>query len=596
MQSRVPRPVPDRISGEPVPFFDLLKNRLDLRRAPFSDRGSRITVSCDDPAHGLSIHLAEPEAKSRYGLSGLVHSLVPLDGRGLPLPFTLTTWPHALELDTAVGPFRLAFVDPETVVWQLPAADSGLGFTAVCRSGEANDSGGSLRGDRPLSYSANAPLLRNEIRPNRDGTLRVTLVSEGRVDGGVTLQIGSDLPANVPFPSPTLSLRLAANSWLAWFDAAPPVLERFQEVYYYAWWVMRANLFSPRGYLTREGMVPSKRRYIGVWHWDAFFHALAYRHVDQTLAEDQILLLLDHQLENGMIPDVVRDDGLTVSDSGMAGCPLTKPPLMGWAALKLYESSGNRDFLNQVYQPLSRWNDWWFKECDGDGDGLAQYDHPCSSGLDDSPLWDGGMPVEAPDLNTYLCVQMQSLASIAAILGRFQEAKDWEKRAAALGCRISRHFYDGKAGVFWALRDHQRIPVLTPFNLLPLWTGRLTPRQAQRAVTHLTASAEFWTPYPVPTVSANDPSFDPERMWRGPTWVNGNYMLVEALQRSGHLLLPYELAKKTVEMVGRGEDIGEYYNPLTGEIPEGAARGFGWSAALFIDLLIRLSDGSFFLP
>ena len=73
---------------------------------------------------------------------------------------------------------------------------------------------------------------------------------------------------------------------------------------------------------------------------------------------------------------------------------------------------------------------------DDDVDGLVQYNHPYSSGLDDNPLWDDGMPVESPDLNTYLCVQMGSLAEIAEILGIEFEARMWRKRAAAIVRRM----------------------------------------------------------------------------------------------------------------------------------------------------------------
>jgi len=38
-------------------------------------------------------------------------------------------------------------------------------------------------------------------------------------------------------------------------------------------------------------------------------------------------------------------------------------------------------------------------------------------------LWDYGMPVEAPDLNTYLYIQMQSLGKMAHILGLASDAE-----------------------------------------------------------------------------------------------------------------------------------------------------------------------------
>lgn len=327
-----------------------------------------------------------------------------------------------------------------------------------------------------------------------------------------------------------------------------------------------------------------------MWHWDAYFHALAFRHVDRRLAQDQILALLDHQMDNGFIPDVVHDEGLIVREDGPGGRDLTKPPLIGWAALKLFERGLGSDFLRQIYEPLVRWNNWWLETCDDDRDGIAQYNHPFSSGLDDSPLWDAGTPVESPDLSTYLCVHMQSLAAIARIIGRYEDAEMWDLRAADLVRRANAHFYDQSAGIFWAMKDHRPIRVLTPFNLLPIWTGQLAARQVRAVVANLTRSSTFWTRFGIPTVAKSDSRFDPNRMWRGPTWINVNYMMVEALSRVGYHALSDALVDRTIDLVMQS-GIAEYFNPISGTAPARAAPAFGWSAALFVDLLIRHTRG-----
>lgn len=81
------------------------------------------------------------------------------------------------------------------------------------------------------------------------------------------------------------------------------------------------------------------------------------------------------------------------------------------------------------------------------------------------------MPVESPELNTYLVMQMDALAQIAEILGLADDAALWRARAEALAQKIIAHFWDEEAGVFWTRRDHKPIRVLTPFNLYPLLTG-----------------------------------------------------------------------------------------------------------------------------
>jgi len=246
------------------------------------------------------------------------------------------------------------------------------------------------------------------------------------------------------------------------------------------------HFISTRFYTTREAMTPSKMHYVGVWQWDAYFHALAYRHVEMKLAQDQLRIVLDHQREDGMIPDAVHDEGTVTHLTFPIDADVTKPPLLAWSAWKLYEIDGDREFLDEIYEPIVRWNDWWFAKNDVDGNGLCEYQHPFSSGLDDSPLWDAGMPVEAPDLNTYLCLQQEALSKIAAAIGDTQAAADWEARAEALAQRMLAGMWDEQAGLFWARKDGQPIRVRTPFNLFPLITGRMPPEIVRRLIAHLT--------------------------------------------------------------------------------------------------------------
>jgi glycogen debranching enzyme len=106
-------------------------------------------------------------------------------------------------------------------------------------------------------------------------------------------------------------------------------------------------------------------------------------------------------------------------------------------------------------------------------------------------------------------------------------------------------------------------------------------------VSHLTNPHEFWPRYPVPSVALDDPTYNPSQMWRGPTWVNVNYLLIEGLQRSGYPDVARNLRRSTLQMVCRQDDIYEYYHPETGERPAEAASAFGWSSAILIDLAIQ---------
>jgi glycogen debranching enzyme len=218
---------------------------------------------------------------------------------------------------------------------------------------------------------------------------------------------------------------------------------------------------------------------------------------------------------------------------------------------------------------------------------LCEYRHPFSSGLDDSPLWDEGMPVVSPDLNTYLCLQAESLARIAELIGLPDDAQRWQRTADDFARAMQEHLWDETAGYFQATHLGSPVRVLTPFNLLPLWVARYPEAVTSRLLAHIQDPAEFWSAYPLPTVALNDPKFDAKQMWRGPTWVNINYLFIEALNRQGQHGLARDLRRKTLDLIMQHRDIYEYYDPLTAERPPKAAPIFGWTSAVFIDLAIQ---------
>ncbi|MFB7615900.1 amylo-alpha-1,6-glucosidase [Kitasatospora sp. NPDC056181] len=533
-------PTPPASPAGPDLELDL---ELDLVERPFTERGSRLLVTAGPDG----LRVARAEYETPLAATTELTALVVRDPAGRPLPVVRAT---PVEVAFAGG-VSLLFADHETLV---------------------------LAG-RDARASWRLP----------DGTERTLALDGCHVLAG---------------PSGTWSapaVRAAAEArWTAWFDRLPPVRADLAERARMAWWTLAVNLLPIAG---REGLVPSKYGYVGVWNWDALFHAVALRHAFPALARDQILLLLDHQLPDGRLPDVVHDCGVLADTTdlpradherlaehvgsangaraGRAPVPVTKPPLAAWAVWKVHESDPDVPFLAAVYPRLVRAHEWWFAGSDPDGDGLPEYLHPYSSGLDDSPVWDYGPRAEPPDLNSYLVVEADRLADIAHALGRPADAARWRSRAAAHTRLLVARRWDGTR--FTTLSAGVPVPVRTALDLMPLFTGRL-PAEVAGALERTLRSPAYWGERPVPTVAFDDPAFDPDTMWRGPVWLNINHLLVEGLRRSGFPDTADELRDRTLAMVRDAGGLYEYWNPLTGARAPRATSGFGWSAALFLDL------------
>jgi putative isomerase len=577
------------------PYLRLLRNHIDITHVPFSDRGSRLLVFQKPRQSRLLVKLAErltvvqADIEAYLRRPPFIRDLCLLDEEGEILEFEVESSPQILYFRTRLGDFGLTFQDSKTLTFGLPPqVATGLRFHVSPQFWEKTEQGGAFRAVRNMTYASNGETVRNQIMPE-EGGYSVEFIVQAGDDSAITLTVGDSNSLHhevLPFST---SCAAAEARWGDWFDRVPPVVEPYRLTYAYAWWIMANNLISAHGKVAYEAMTPSKTNYVGLWLWDNAMHILAYRHVDPELARNQIRAMLACQLDDGMLPDAVYDEGVVSEIGHPFRAEVTKPPILAWAALKLHEADPDLDFLQEIYVPLVRWNAWWFSMNDDDVDGLVQYNHPYSSGLDDSPLWDYGMPVESPDLNTYLCVQMGSLALMAEALGMNDEGAMWRRRASAIVRRMVEDFWDEEAGLFWALHDEQPIHVVTPFNLYPLWTGQLLDHIRDRLIAHLTNPDEFWGEYVIPTVSRADPHFNPETMWRGPVWANINYFFVEALRQIGQYDLAHTLREKTLGLMMNQPSIYEYYNSQTGEPPATAADIFGWSAAVFIDLAIQVS-------
>ena len=344
------------------------------------------------------------------------------------------------------------------------------------------------------------------------------------------------------------------------------------------------NTKTPRGQMKRYGVFPNRGTYCSHYLWDACFTNLGVARFNQQLAEDFILALCDTQEEDGKMAQFVCATWNRPGES--------QPPLIAWAAWRLYMQYENRSLVEQVYEPLCKMVNWWFEKRDADGDGLAEYQDPLESGWDNSPRFDFGR-IAGVDLNAYLNREMRILSRMARLLNKESEAIDWDRRAAQHGRQIVLRLFDYEDGVFYdrLVAEDRFVKVLTPASFAPLWAGVDVPRETAHNMIfrRLLNPKEFFGACPFPVVSYSDSHHEPGKWWRGPVWPNIAWAMTEVLRNYGLEREHQQAVERLVDMMLNNEELSELYNSATGEAL--GAPGLCWGCAVFMDLAAQRSAG-----
>jgi Mannosylglycerate hydrolase MGH1-like glycoside hydrolase domain len=302
-------------------------------------------------------------------------------------------------------------------------------------------------------------------------------------------------------------------------------------------------------------------------------------------------------------------------------------------------------WLRDLYPKLAAQHRHLATARDPTGTGLAAIVHPWESGLDDSPAWDRDLgrievrpgqrlhygrrdldhaaaadrPTDAdydrflylltrerdvayddprvlaaspflmvgPLFNAIYLWSELALVEIATLVGSDPEPH----RTAALHIReaLLRELWVDARQRFcpWDLRRDEREPEDTIVSFAPLLDPDLPPAMVAAIFRELESPSfhgrRAGAHYIVPTYDDRAADFDPDRYWRGPVWLNTNWLLWHGLRQHRHAALADEIVASSIELV-RQSGFREYFDPLDGS-GHGSDR-FSWTAALLTDMIL----------
>ena len=331
---------------------------------------------------------------------------------------------------------------------------------------------------------------------------------------------------------------------------------------------------------------------------------------------------------------------------------ITQPPILGFVLERIHHNSKDTQaslaFLEEVFDAVFHNHHYFYTNRDPKGEGLVYICHNWEAGTDNTPVWDDiwatfevpeyDLPrrdtqlidashrptnkeyayyihlielfkkwkyndlliaekspflIQDPLFNSMLIASNKSLIRLGTELGRtdaVSQLQGWNDHAIqAMNTKL---FDDALGGyIYYDLRNECSLPYLSSSSFTPLFAEIPTPQQAVKLIAHLKNgrfSGKNNERYLCASFDPTSPRYNSEKYWRGPIWINLNWLIYNGLLRYEFSDVAETLKNDTLSLI---EKYGfyEYFEPSKRK-NETLSKGYGgqnfsWSAALTIDLL-----------
>lgn len=349
-------------------------------------------------------------------------------------------------------------------------------------------------------------------------------------------------------------------------------------------------------------------------------------------------------------PEVWRTAECKWAPPDLATSGITQPPVFGFILSMMAERLVGKDaafdkLLKEIYQKTVDFHRYLYINRDPYKEGLVYISHNWESGTDNSPLWDEVLddidithardvsalrrdlknvdasqrptnenynryiflvdlfrrchyddakifeetPFAIQDVlfNSLLIRSNEGIIQLAGLLGEdSSEIKMWNKKTIDA---LNQKCWNETDGFYYDydLKNEKQIPIKVSNGFMPLFAGACSQQQAEILKDNLMHSFKSGNYILCSSCAVDEPSFNPVKYWRGPVWINVNWMLYHGLKRYGFTTEAAQVKRDTLYLI---EQTGfyEYFDPRPETKDEERGLGgehFSWTAALYLDLL-----------
>ena len=374
--------------------------------------------------------------------------------------------------------------------------------------------------------------------------------------------------------------------------------------------VMKSGVYSPEGRFKTRWTTPDRLPHRQLWLWDSGFHSLGNVYISPDLARETLQAVFAAQHEDGFIPIMASPTDNEALE--------TQPPVLAWGFLHLHQAHPDPEMLADAYDGLTRYLQWNIANRDENQNHLFEWymrTQPSTCrcgecGMDNSPRFDDSVFMDCIDFSCFMAQEARCMAAICAALGRHHEQNQWQELYEQIKAAVNEELWDEQDEFYYDRRldTGQLKKVKAVSSFLPLFAGICDESQAAALCRHLTDEKSFATPFPIPSIAVDDPTYGTD-MWRGPVWVNYNYMIIRGLYDYGHKTLADDIKRKTMDAIAFWYEhdgvIYEFYQsenrvspsrltrkgpnvqPVDLRMRVSCIRDYGWTSALFIALAME---------
>lgn len=351
-------------------------------------------------------------------------------------------------------------------------------------------------------------------------------------------------------------------------------------------------------------------------------------------------------------PDFHRSDLHPEASKKYRSTGMTQPPVTGFVLEELYRISTDKKatlkFIETVIDKVYFNHEYFYKNRDLKNEGLIYIYHNWESGTDNSPIWDdiwetmnppdytferrdtthvdaserpskreydhylyiidiakehnysdakiaelSPFLVQDPLFNAVLIKSNESLINLYKLIGdkeeKITQLQEWQDKSKST---FNKKLFDEELGAYihYDLRNERPLRYISSSSFSPLYANIPSPERAKTLVETMMEKFGNENQYLCASFDPTHERFNPKKYWRGPVWINLNWILYNGLKQYGFNDIAERVKQDTIEILDKN-GFYEYFDSRK-EMHKGGKAGYGgkdfsWSAALLIDLLKR---------